>query len=127
MSFQTEPNREWMTGPTLIAIGMSILLLAVWSPSLPAVTAMSLVALGATDVMLTRFRGTPALLPIILLHAITYGGLYAVFLGATLHAASSSSTTALDLRSLLDLAASTFPAAAAARRIFVSLRSQLAA
>jgi hypothetical protein len=127
MSFQTEPIREWMSGPTLIAAGMSILLLAIWSPSLPAVTAMSLVALGATDVTLTRFRGTPALLPIILLHAITYGGLYAMFLGATLHAATTSSVTALDMRSLLDLAASTIPAAAAVRRIAVGLRSELAA
>ena len=74
-----------MSGPTLIAAGMSILLLAIWSPSLPAVTAMSLVALRATDVTLSRLRGTPALLPIILLHGITYGGLYATFLGAALH------------------------------------------
>ena len=106
---------------------MSILLLTIWSPSLPAVTAMSLVALGATDVTLKRFRGTPALLPIILLHAITYGGLYAMFLGATLHAATTSSVSALDMRSLLDLTVSTIPVAAGVRRIAIGLRSELAA
>ena len=116
-----------MSGPTLIAAGMSILLLAIWSPSLPAVTAMSLVALGATDVTLSRFRGTPALLPIILLHAITYGGLYATFLGATLHAATQSSGAGVGIPTLLDLVASTIPAVAAVRRIAVGLRSELAA
>src|SRR5688572_33349218 len=88
MRFIPKPNR----GAALIAVGMSMLLLAVFLPALPAITAMSLVALGTTEVTLTRFRDTPALVPVMLVHAATYGGLYAVFIGAALHAASMSSS-----------------------------------
>jgi hypothetical protein len=103
---------------------MVLIIPAVLSPSMPAVTAMALVALGATDVTLTRFRAAPGLLPIMLLHATIYGGLYAIFVGAALHAASAEIS---DLPTLVDLAASTLPAAATARQILAGLRSTLAA
>jgi hypothetical protein len=122
-----EPMREWVSGPALISVGMSILFLGICLPGLPAVLGMSLVALGATQVTLTRFGGTCALVPVMLVHSMTYGGLYAVFVGSALHAVARSSAAGLGMTTLLDLAASTLPAAAAVRRIAVSLRSQFAA
>jgi hypothetical protein len=122
-----EPIREWMSGPALIAAGMSILLLGVCFSGLPVVSAMSLVTLGATDVTLTRFRGSWALVPVVLVHSTTYGGLYAVFVGSALHAVTASSAASSVMTTFLDLAASTLPAAAAVRRIVVGLRSQFAA
>jgi hypothetical protein len=106
---------------------MSILLLVSCFPGLTAVTGMSLVALGATDVTLMRFRGSCALVPVMLLHSTTYGGLYAVFVGSALHSATLPSAAGLGMTTLLDLAASTLPAAAVVRRIVVNLRSQFAA
>lgn len=86
---------------------------------------MALVALGATDVTLARFRGTPAMVPILFLHATTYGGMYAVFVGAALDAATSSSAAGLGLPTALDLVASILPAAAMVRRIGIAVRAPL--
>ena len=113
--------RETMSGPALLAVGMSILFLGICFPGLPAITGMSLVALGATEVTLRRFRGTCVLVPVMLIHSTTYGGLYAVFVGSALHAVTLSTAAGLGMTTLLDLAASTLPAAAVVRRIVVSL------
>ena len=99
--------------PILIAIGLAMLLAAAWWPAIPVITAMSILGLGATDATLVRYRGTPALVPIVLLHAATYVGLYGLFIGATLHAAGTVSPAGLGLWSALDLAASAFPMAIA--------------
>ncbi len=127
MAFPTGPIREGLSGSTLIAAGVGILLLAIGLPGVPLVTAMSLVALGTTDVTLTRFRGAPVLVPALLLHTIVYGGLYSMFIGATLHAVTESSAEGLGLPTMVDLIASTIPAAAALRNIVLGLRSQLVA
>jgi hypothetical protein len=103
---------------------MALLLTAICWPWVPAITAMALVALGATDVTLARFRGSPALAPILLLHAVMYGGLYALCLGAALDAATASLATRPGYPVAFDLVASALPAAAALRRIFSALRSQ---
>jgi hypothetical protein len=116
--------REGLSGTALIAAGMVLLLAAVYLPRMPAVTAMALVALGATDVTLARFRGSPAIVPILVLHAVIYGGLYALFLGAVLDVATASSATSLGHPIAFDLAASTLPAAASLRRMATALRSQ---
>jgi hypothetical protein len=77
-----------------IGVGLAILLAAMLCPGLPAVTGMALVALGTTQVTLARFRGTAAIVPVTFLHLATYGGLYALFVGATLHAATCRVDTA---------------------------------
>jgi hypothetical protein len=115
--------REGLSGTTLIAGGTALLLVSVCRPQMPAVTAMALVALGATDVTLARFRWSPAVVPILVLHATTYGGLFALFVGAVLDAAARSSSSTLSFPLALDLAASTLPAAVALRRIGTALRS----
>jgi hypothetical protein len=87
---------------------------------------MAILALGATNAMLARFLGTPALCSVLLLHAATYLSLYALFLGATLHAAAAASTIGLDLWQSLDLAVSLLPMAVAAQRVTGALRQTLA-
>ena len=68
-------------GPALVAIGLAALIVvAVW-PSIPATTAMALVALGATRATLARPHGPV----VVMLHTATYAMLYAVFFGAALH------------------------------------------
>ena len=83
---------------------------------------MAILSLGATNTTLDRFRGTPALRPVLLLHGATYAGLYGLFIGATLQAASAASTADLSPWTALDLAASSLPMAVALRRIVSGLR-----
>jgi hypothetical protein len=104
---------------------MTLLVSAMVWPNIPAITAMALVALGATDITLVRYRGTTALAPILLLHAVTYGGLYALFIGAALAAVASQPTGGLGAALILDLAASTVPAAATLRHIYTGIGSHL--
>ena len=72
---------------------------------------------GATNATLARFQGSPALCPVLLLHAVTYLSLYALLIGATLHAAAAASTAGLGLGRSLDLAVSLLPMAVALQRM----------
>ena len=110
------------SGVLLIAIGLAVLILAAWIPALPVVTAMAILTLGATDATLARFHGTRALRPVILLHVATYATLFALFIGATLHAVGAASTASLSRWMLFDLAVSALPMAVAAQRIVGALR-----
>ena len=92
-------------GQVWIAAGLSILLAAAWWPMLPAVTGMALITLGATGTTIARFCGRPALAPVLFVHLAVYGGLYALFVGATLHAGSQASG-GVGLAAAVDLAAS---------------------
>jgi hypothetical protein len=98
-------------GPALIAAGLLVLLAAVWWPAVPTMTAMTLVAFGATGATLARFRGRAAAVPVLILHLAVYGGLYVLFVGATLHA-SAQANAGIGLPATIDLAASLGPAAA---------------
>lgn len=95
--------------PALIAGGVAILTAnAIW-PVVPAVTGMALIALGATGVMQARFRGTVALVPATLMHLAVYGGLYALFVGATIHTAAADPSRGLGVATLVDLTLSVWP------------------
>lgn len=119
------PPLRRIPGTALIAVGMTLLGMAMCWPKLPAITAMALVALGATEVTLSRYGGTRVAAVVVLLHAATYGGLYALFIGATLAAAATSPAGGIGTSTVLDLIFSTIPAAAALRRICVGIESQL--
>ena len=56
-------SRTSSSGAWLIALGLAMLFAAPWFPVMPVVTAMAILALGATDATLARFRGTPAIVP----------------------------------------------------------------
>ena len=73
----------------LIGVGLAILLASNWIPALPVITALAVLALGATDATIARFNRSPALVPVLLLHATTYTALYGLFVGATFYAAVS--------------------------------------
>lgn len=111
--------------PILIAAGLAMIVTAAWVPAMPVVTAMAILALGATDATLDRFRNTPAIVPILLMHATIYVGLYGLFIGATLHAAAAASPASLGFGAALDLAASSLPMAVTLQHILNGLRQSL--
>jgi len=113
------------TGPAAIAWGLVLLVVSIWLPATPVMTALSLVAMGATDATLARFRGTQSLLPVLLLHIATYGSLYALFVGATLHAASRSGA-GVGTPAAADLVTSALLMAIAATRAWGGLALALA-
>ena len=128
---RTPSFRRWIALPTadrapnLIAVGLMMLFAAPWISAMPVVTAMAILALGATDATLARFRGAPAIVPVLLMHAATYIGLYSLFIGATLHAAAAASPAGLGLWAALDLAASSLPMAITLQHILSGLRQHL--
>ena len=82
-------------GPLSIALGLTALLTSLLIPAVLAVTSMGIVALGATQATLTRFRLSPALPTIMLVHGVTYISLYAIFVCAVLYTPSMGSAHAL--------------------------------
>jgi hypothetical protein len=106
-----------MRGTSFIAVGLVVLLLAPAWPTAPVVTAVSLIALGATHITLARLRNNPHVLPLVFLHAAIYTVLYALFLCATLHASSVAAASNIQLHVGLDIALSVLPMAVAAQRI----------
>jgi hypothetical protein len=99
-------DRDAFRGPLVIAIGLGVLLVASWLPAVPVISSMALLAVGATSVTLARFRGTSALLPVMLVHSATYGGLYVLYFGATLHKAATGDASGLGLFQAADMTAS---------------------
>lgn len=91
--------------PSMIGVGLvGVLLAALGAPAL-ALTGVALVALGAGGCLAQRVaparRGD-----FLLLHAVTYSTLYALFLGARVHAAGATPMLVADAAvSLLALAA----------------------
>ncbi len=109
-------------GPTAIAAGLAILMAAILWPGMPVVTAMALVALGATCATLARLRSAAAFLPMMLVHLAIYGSLYVIFVGATLDAATRSGP-GLSILTIADLALSVCPLAIALERVWCQLRT----
>jgi hypothetical protein len=115
-------GRDLPPGSAPIAAGLAILAAAILSPGVPAVTGMALVALGATIATTRRFRSPATIVPAMMLHLATYGSLYALFLGATLHAATQSGSR-LSIFNILDLALSICPLAVALERVWSELNA----
>ena|SRR6476469_1973534 len=111
------PLSDSRRGETCIGIGLALLIAGSLWPNAPLVTAVALICLGATETTLGRFREKPALLPVIILHALAYTCLYALFVGATLHALAAASAASSNRLAMLDLMASVFPMALALKRI----------
>jgi hypothetical protein len=112
-------------GPALIAAGLGVLLSAAWWPTAPLVSAMALLALGATGATLARFGTSPGFPTILAVHVVVYAGLYVLFVGATLHTATRSG--GVEWWRAADLAASFWPMIAASRLSFAALRHGQAA
>ncbi len=93
-----------------------------WWPGAPVVTAMAIIALGATYAAIDRYNRGTLMLPVVILQATTYAALYGLFIGATLHAGATRPTASLSGWTLLDLAFSTIPMAVALQHIVSCLR-----
>ena len=109
--------------PRLIAAGLVLIAFSSWSPTLPAVTGMALVFLGATLATVEQFRASPVLLPILVAHAAVYGSLYALFVGATLHSASRTDAC-VGWIVATDLGLSLWPIAAAVGQVLDAMRGK---
>ena len=96
-------RRAAQDGPALVAVGLATLIVAAVWPSVPATTAMALVALGATRATLARSCGAV----VVMLHTIVYVMLYAVFFGAACHLMATR--TGMDPLRVVDLAVSVWP------------------
>jgi hypothetical protein len=101
--------RSAWKGPERIGVGVAILLLNGLWPAVPVVTAMALVALGATAVTLKRFGDAPQGALIVALNLLVYCGLYAIFVCASLHQISLRPDHRPGVLALLDLATSVGP------------------
>ena len=71
-------SRPTPSGPLCIGIGLCLLFANAWLPTVPAVTAVALVALGATAVAVDRFSDKPGGYLIIMLNLSVYCVLYAL-------------------------------------------------
>jgi hypothetical protein len=96
-----------------------------FSPNAPMVTAIALIALGTTEILVSRQQKSPSPLLLVLVHGATYAMLYALFIGARLYTPTAGPASSLTLLTILDLAMSTLPMAIAARRILTCLRASL--
>jgi hypothetical protein len=83
-----------------------MLLAAAWCPAVPVVTAMALIALGATAVVIDRCRRAAAWRGVAALHLTVYTSLYLLFVGAMYHAAFTATQDGFTLLQRIDLAAS---------------------
>jgi hypothetical protein len=124
-TFQSRAASFADSSASLIAVGLAFLIAGSWMPALPVVTAMAILALGATNATIARFSSSPSLVPVALLNAATYLALYGLFIGATLYAATAASTASVSAWTVLDLAASTLPMAAVLHRTMRALRQKL--
>src|SRR5215213_2218886 len=109
--------RNTQSGPLLIGVGLVILFGASYSLSAPVVTPLAIIALGGTDAVTSRFRGSPAAVPILVLHAMVYAVLYALFIGARLQVPADAQPIGLRGLVTLDLFVSAFPMSIALKRI----------
>ena len=102
-------------GPTLIAAGLTTLLIATWWPAAPIVTGMALVALGATATTIARFQEAAALPLATAVSVFVYLSLYLLFVAAVRHAAMIGPQNGLSIYQGLDFGASVMPMALAVR------------
>jgi prolipoprotein diacylglyceryltransferase len=110
-----------LRGPGVIGAGIAMMIFASCCQGAAILTAVALITLGATQVTLARHRDTALLLPITILHLATYATLYALFLGATIHAANTNADRGIQWFVVLDVATSLVPLGLAAQRVSTRL------
>jgi hypothetical protein len=89
--------------PALIGAGITLLIAAACWPVIPVATAVSLVALGATLAVKSRYIGTAMLRGALVAHLLVYSSLYLLFVGAIYDAAMRGPQRGLDLLHRLDM------------------------
>jgi hypothetical protein len=92
-----ETRQLW---PLVMGLGLAMVLLAVLGSGLAVLTGVALIALGAGGSLFQRDHGARRV-DILLLHAVVYATLYALFLGATLNASGLPPLVAADIAASL--------------------------
>ncbi|HEY4231900.1 MAG TPA: hypothetical protein VGM76_00610 [Lacipirellulaceae bacterium] len=115
-------NQSDSWGPAWIGIGLGVLVAGAWLSAVPVVTAMALVALGATTVTVDRFRGRSRADLVVVLNLLVYCSLYALFFGTMLHQARAGATRQLGPLAAMDLVASAWPLALVVVKSWHALR-----
>jgi hypothetical protein len=105
--FPSSKFDAWLSrAPLWIAVGLAVLIANALFPVVPVVTAMALVAFGATAATVERFRRTPVASIVVPLNLVVYFSLYALFFGATWHEAAIGPQRHLSAIQAADLAVS---------------------
>jgi hypothetical protein len=86
---------------------------------------MAIIALGATELTVSRFQGSAAALPVVMLHGATYALLYSLFIGARLHDAAIASGAGISSFAAFDLTVSLVPVALALKCVSSCLRQSI--
>src|SRR5690349_19490105 len=113
------------TPALLVLVGLSLLIASSFWPGTPVITALSIVTLGATDLTIQRFRRSAASLPVILVHAFTYAGLYCTMAGARIHAMGSSPNPSISGWLIADFACSVMPIWLSSRACIAALQKSI--
>jgi hypothetical protein len=108
-----------------IAIGLLVLIIASAWPQAPVVSAMALIALGATELSIERFLNKGTFAACLLVHCLTYGTLYTLFVCVELGKADIS-LAAPNPVVAFDFLASLVPMTVAMRRILVAFHQHSA-
>ena len=109
----------------LVSLGLTLLIASSFWARTPVITAIAIVTLGATDLTIQRFRRSTAYLGVIVLHAITYTGLYGTMVGARIHASASSPYPGMIAWLVADFTCSILPICLAARACLAALQESI--
>jgi hypothetical protein len=112
-------DENW--NPRLIAIGLGVLLIAVYWPATPVVSAMALIALGATGATVPRMLGLSTAMLLLIVHLFVYSSLYLLMFGSVCHSARSGMPQAGLSLTLIDVALSLWPMSLAVRRVLAAI------
>jgi hypothetical protein len=105
----------------LIGAGLVVLLAQTIWPALPALTAVAMIALGATNATIGRWLDNANLCRHLILSAVIYASLYLLFVGAVLDAAARTSFGRLELPQTMDLVMSVVVMAIAGHKTVTSI------
>jgi hypothetical protein len=108
-------------GPTLIAVGLVMLLAAEYWSRIPVISGMALIAMGATVAIASRFRYSSALPALVTTQLFVYLILYMLFVGAVLNAVFAKSHGGMTLFQVVDLGLSIVPMTAAIRMALAAI------
>jgi hypothetical protein len=89
--------------------------------TVPVVTAMAIVALGATGATVGRSRTSSAAITVIAGHLFVYVNLYLLFVGAVCHAAVQGPETGVSFLQALDMGVSVVPMALVVRKSLTAI------
>ena len=108
-------------GHVHMAAGIGLLIASTWVSTLPVISGMALVTLGATAATIMRLANHRAASLLLACHASVYSSLYLLFVGAVWHASTVHSHSGWRPAEWLDLAASLCIMALAARSAIVAI------